>query len=263
MKPDTYSTDRRTVLRGAAGAAGIASVGGLGLLAASPASGAHANGGHYTISGTSLTNDDGDLLWVMVDASTDIRWSGFDVPVTHIGFSEFIRLPGSGLGYHPYWGLVTDWSETDGVINDLGTKPIGGNISGQNGGPFLIENITEPHEGTSGTTGHVFTGGTQVIVAEGGDESVFDLNPDLDTDPADWDEQFEGADGETVTTTVEKIELAHLYTSLDDGTPHLIHPDNYGWAPTPVVVRGEFDVTVTNKLADTSGSTGSGESTAG
>lgn len=259
---------RRTAIRSAAVLAGAGVVGGI----ARQTRGAHAVGS-YTLSDPSvLVNDTGDLRWVRVLAESEIHWDGFEVPVTHVGFSEVVEIwngEGSTLLFGPdiYWGQGVN----GGLTKDDHPEGVTGSNVGNSGSPYELDESRSDHD--PGTEGFLKSGDAngdnyQVLVAEGGDGSQAELdameNSAIDTVPLEVDDTFEpGGDGETQSRIVRKTEFAHLYSG--GGTDgDLIHPNNgYSWAPTPVVVTGTFEVVVENEPAETTGTSGSGSGGSG
>lgn len=265
------TTTRRNALRTIAATVGVTTVGAGALYGIDEAMGAHVTGSYDFTDPTALVNDTGDLKWVRVIASTDINWTGFEVSVEYVGFTEVVEVYDANddriAGPHIYWGQEV--AGGDGLTQTDHPRGFAsaGNV-GNDSGPYELDSDREDHQ--AGTTGFIDSGGTnyQVLIAEGGDGSPAETDARdgsaIDTVPLDADDAFEpAADGETLTTTVRKTEFAHLYTDVE-GSPDLIHPLNgYDWAPGPAVVSGTFDVTVENIPSSTEDSTGSGDGESG
>lgn len=269
------TTTRRNALRTIAATVGVTTVGVGALYGIDEAMGAHVSGTYTFTDPDPLVNDTGELVFVSVTASTDIQWTGFEVPVTHVGFTEVVEVrDDTGLLAGPavYWGQR---------INDLTAAhpaALADPTIGNSGSPYALDPDNPDH--AIGTSGGIFSGGDseQVLVDENGDGSRD--GSAIVTEPLTDDEVFEPGyhagtegDGETKTTTVVKTEFCHLYNgpTNSEGVPQpatheemtLIHPSNYDWAPGAAEVTGEFDVVVEDIESSTDGSSGDGTGDSG
>lgn len=248
---------RRNALKlsGAASAAAL----GAGLFAVNPAGAAHVAGSYTFADPNAVSNETGDISFVSVVAGTDIQWDGFELPVTHVGFSEVVEVTDGGVGGTTLDDPKVYWGQAIADLSAAHPKPSSDPNVGNSGSPYELDASNPDHQ--PGREGGIQSGGEneQVLFDENGDGSR--SGSAITTEPLQDDSVFEpAADGETKTVTVIKTEFAHLYH--DDGSSLvLLHPDNQSWAPGAAEVVGSFDVTVENQPASTDGSTGTDEST--
>lgn len=227
--------ERRQYIKAAGGIGTVASIGGLALTG-----GASANQ-TYSIDGTSVTIDDGDLSYVDVSLSSTLSWDGFDTPVKYLRFTSEIQITGNkdGTNTNPH-PLITDnvSDELPGEWKD-GKD---GDGSGKWGGSD--EYYTKYTGDTKGTEGEIHTAVDWRVIGQNG-KSI--------EDPVDWTDQFEPTDG-----TQKKVQLKKKSTTemLDENNTVISHD------AATVESTETFTVTVNNQQS-TNGGSASGDSTAG
>lgn len=217
---------RRTVIKALGGTGIAAATGGAALLATT---GTAAAAQSFSIDGSSVSLDDGQVSYVAIDSAGSLSWDGFDVAVERLRFVSEVRLPGESTGWHTL---------ADSVSDTLANWSSQGSGSDGWGGPdeYVVSN--------DGTAGEVHTGVQWAIISDGSHPSQFDS---IQT-PVDWTDLLSvGTDGDSKTTTVEMRSTVYF---LDADQNQLSVPSGV----QPSQATAAFDVTVTNEAASTGGS---------
>lgn len=243
--------ERRSLLKKVGGIGAIAAVGGAGLLATS--GGALAANSSLSITGSSVTNDDGDLTEVIVNLDHEATWDGFDEAVDAVEYRDVIkRVDGSGNVVASH--VLRDELDDPVPLSDIADGSWGGSD----------ENATGP-----GTEGKVVAGiqwsvlhdepSNATYIPPGDSGSVGDVqNFGMDNTE----------DDSTKTCTLKLTKKVQFYAQDPNGsytgyqnnnTYRLMGGDDGTLSET--VAEGTFAVDVTNEAA-TAGSSGSGSSDA-
>lgn len=242
---------RRSFIKTVGGIGAATTLGAAGLALSGSAVAASSD---LTISGTTLSNDDGDVTQVGVTLDHDASWDGFDVPVEAVAYRDVIKKvegDGSTSASHVLYDntdspvLLANWS-TDGSGSDGW------------GGP-------DEHTSGPGTSGSVDVGIDWTVLAENPSSAaksvespgqVSDFALDNDTDDSDK------------TTTLRYVKEVSFYTSdssgsytSTDGSTTLRLMGGDDGTMQKVQAQNDFVVTVTNESA-TADSGGSGSSSA-
>lgn len=240
--------DRRTLLKAGGAGIGAATIGGIGLFAFSGSGVAISSS--FSISGASLSNDDGDITKVNVSAKHRAEWDGFDALVDAAAYRDVVqKMDGNG-----------NVARQD-VVYDNRAAPVRlANWSGNgdsNGWGGDGEWASGP-----GTQGFVRADIDWTVLAEnpanaGGTESPGDIdnygldNPDDDS---------------TASATLRYVKQVYLYTedasggvSADDGT--LLRALGGDGTVEKIESKDTFSLGVTNEPAET-GASGSGSASA-
>jgi len=242
--------ERRSLLKTIGGIGATAAVGGAGLLAST--GGALAANSSLLITGSSVTNDDGDLTEVIVNLDHEATWDGFDIAVDAVEYRDVIkRVDGSGNVVASH--VLRDELDTPVPLSDIADGSWGGSD----------ENSTGP-----GTEGSVSAGIQWSVLHD--DPSSATYIPPGDSGSV-GDVQDFGMDNEEDDSTksytlkfTKKVQFYALdsngsYTGIDGNTYRLMGGDDGTLAET--VAEGTFTVDVTNEAA-TASSSGSGSSSA-
>lgn len=240
--------ERRSLLKKVGGIGATAAVGGAGLLATSGS--ALAASSSLSITGSNVTNDDGDLTEVIVNLDHTATWDGFDIAVDAVEYRDVIkRMDGNG-------GVISSH-----VLRDELDTPVP---------------LSDIKDGTWGGSDEDSTGpGTQGNVEAGIQWSVLHDEPSnaTYTPPAGsaGDVQDFGMDNAEDDSTkkyklklTKKVQFYALdssgsYTGINGNTYRLMGGDDGTLSET--VSEGTFTVDVTNEAA-TADSSGSGSSSA-
>lgn len=242
--------ERRSLLKTIGGIGTTAAVGGAGLVATS--GGALAATSSLSITGSSVTNDDGDLTEVIVSLDHEATWDGFDEPVDAVEYRDVIkRLDGSGSVVASH--VLRDELDTPVPLSDIADGSWGGSD----------ENATGP-----GTEGKVVAGiqwsvlhdepSNATYIPPGPSGSVGDVqNFGMDNDEDDSTKSYILEFTKTVQFYAQDSNGS--YTGTDGNTYRLMGNDDGTLSKT--VSEGTFGVDVTNEPA-TADSTGDGSSSA-
>lgn len=252
MSQDMEGTNRRKVLKGIGGAAIAAGIGAGGFIATTGS--AAAASGNLSISGSSVSNDDGDLSQVHVTLDHEASWDGFDYPVEAVEYRDVLRV-------------------YDGEGNQLGSDVLRDGTDS----PVLLENWSSdgssdgwggPDEHTSGpgTQGTVNAGIVWTVLAEDGATPDNPIPQGSSANIEDYGLD-NGADDSTAKYTVEMVKTVRFYTTdpdgsytANDGETSLRLMGGDDGTIGEVKADGQFQLNVTNEAATTSSSgTGSSE----
>lgn len=253
--------ERRNLLKsiGVLSAAGAAGGGALSLFASQ---GARAQASWTISDSTPVTTDDGQIKYVNVTASHTAAWDGFDEPVAAIAYRDTIVLDPNGSAVSH-----TVYDNTDSPVL-LGNWSSDGSGSDGWGGPGeYIANT-----GSSGDQDFRLHGEANAdidwnVVADPNyaePESVedpYDISGSSTLEP--------DTDGDTDQSLIRYTKAVHFYKedpsgskTSDDGSTSLSPMGQQDGTVEKVESTDEFQVTVTNEEATTSGS-GSGSSSTG
>jgi len=244
MKQDS-PISRRGVLKATGGVAGAALVGGAGLAAMTGGASAQASFDLNISDAATLSNDEGKLHWVGVDAQKIIEWDGFDVPVEYIRFKHEIALAGE-----------TDWhvlyDGRSGHLNDWSGKDDSNGWGGD--GEYVTEYTGDE---TDGTKGRAVADVQWEIISDGDYDNGYGTNV---PNPADWTEQMSvKMDGASAQHEIKWRTTLTLYTENSNGKAVEITDDDGAQLPQ---TTERFVVPVNNEegvpTGDTEGSSQSG-----
>lgn len=231
---------RRTALKGLGGVTGAALAGGTGLAALSGGAAAQATF-DLSIDGTTISNDQGDVSFVGVDAEKTVAWDGFDVPLRYIGFTHEITIEDGGQ---------TDWhtlyDDVSGRLDDSEWSDFGGD------GEYVASHGGDKADYLEGVAKADIQ--WEIINDTGDPGSYPDFGYDGGgvQDPAQWASRLSvDADGTTEKRVVKWKTTLTFYTE-EDGERVQVTDDD-GVAQLTATER--FGVTVTNEEGTTDATT--------
>jgi len=243
---DGERLNRRTVLKSIGGAAGTALVGGAGLAALSGGAAAQA-GIDMTIDDASVSNDRGEVDYVGVDMSKDIKWDGFDVPVKYIGFKHEIATDANKKGWHTLYGEkvsdpLPDWE-------NYGDDE------------KVVSYTTDESEKPDGTKGHAQAGIVWEIITDGTAHDYGYEGSHGPQTPAEWAGDLTVTeDGATQTHQVRFRTTLYFYEGKNNDDEYVPVSESDGIPK--ITGTAAFNVTVSNETAETTNTESTGYSKA-
>lgn len=240
--------ERRSLLKAIGGIGGTAGVGGVGLIAFSGS--ALAASSSLSITGSSITNDDGDLTEVIVELDHQVTWDGFDDAVDAVEYRDVIqRVDGSGNVVASH--VLRDELDTPVPVSNIADGSWGGSD----------ENATGP-----GTEGKVVAGIQWSVLHDEPSNATY-IPPSGSVGDVGNFGMDNTVDDSTKTFTLKFRKKVQFYARDPNGSYvgtegnryRLMGGDDGTLADT--VSEGTFTVDVTNEAA-TASSSGSGSSSA-
>lgn len=240
--------ERRSFLKTAGSIGAAATVGAGGLALSGSAAAASSD---FQISGTSLTNDDGDVTQVAVDIDHTASWDGFDIPVEAVAYRDVIKRIDSGNVTATQ--VLYDNTNSPVLLSNYSTD---GSGSDGWGGPD--EHTTGP-----GTSGSVNAGISWTVLAEDPSGAAQSVESPGDISNFNIDNDTDNSDKQARLRYVKEVRFytsdsSGSYTS-DDGSTTLSLMGGDDGTLQKARAENEFIITVTNEEA-TATSSGSGSS---
>jgi hypothetical protein len=245
MSDSDSSLTRRTALKGLGGVTGAALAGGTGLAALTGGAAAQASF-DLNITGTTISNDQGDVSYVGVDATKTIAWDGFDVPLRYVGFKHEITIEDSGsTDWHTLYegvsGRLTDWSgdgDSDGWGGD---------------GEYVDSHGGDKADYLKGTAKADIQWEIINDTGEAGSYPDFGYDGGGVQNPAQWAGRLSvDADGATEKRVVKWKTTLTFYTENDAGERVQVTDDD---GVSELTATERFGVTVTNEDGTTDATT--------
>lgn len=236
---------RRTALKGIGGVTGAALAGGTGLAALSGGAAAQA-AFDLTINGTEISNDQGDVSFVGVNAQKTVAWDGFDVPLRYIGFRHEISIEDGGTtGWHTLYddisGRLDEWSG-EGDSNGWGGD-----------GEYVASHGGDKADYLKGVAKADIQWEVINDTGEPGSYADFGYDGGGVQDPAQWASNLSvDADGATQKRVIKWKTTLTFYTEDDAGERVQITDDD---GVSELTATERFAVTVTNEEGTTDATT--------